>query len=122
MTDKLSAKGKIYLYLPAKMLFWSRLDEEIGHYRRYEINELKSKCRNVGLNVEKLHYADCVGFFASLVMKIIGYNSEGGIGSKNSLIFYDKWIFSISHFLDKVGFKYLLGKNIILVATKKKNS
>lgn len=38
MTDKLSAKGKIYLYLPAKMLFWSRLDEEIGHYRRYENN------------------------------------------------------------------------------------
>jgi SAM-dependent methyltransferase len=119
MTDKLSSNGRIYLYLPAKMLLWSRLDEEVGHYRRYEIFELKHKCHKVGLNIEELHYADSIGFFASLAMKIIGYNKDAGIGSVSSLKFYDKWLFPISKSLDKVGFKYLFGKNIILIATKK---
>jgi len=119
MSNKLNANGKIYLYLPAKMMLWTSLDEELGHYRRYEINELKSKCQKVGLNIEKLHYADSVGFFASLAMKIFGYNKDGGIGSISSLKFYDKWLFPISKFLDTIGLKYLFGKNVVLIATKK---
>ena len=119
MSNKLSINGKIYLYLPAKMILWTSLDQEVGHYRRYEINELKSKCQKVGLNIEKLHYADSVGFFASLAMKIFGYNKDGGIGSVSSLKFYDKWLFPISKFLDTIGLKYLFGKNVILIATRK---
>ena len=71
MSNKLSINGKIYLYLPAKMILWTSLDQEVGHYRRYEINELKIKCQKVGLKIEKLHYADSLGFFASLAMKIL---------------------------------------------------
>ena len=119
MSNKLSINGKIYLYLPAKMILWTSLDEEVGHYRRYEINELKSKCQKVGLKIEKLHYADSLGFFASLAMKIFGYNKDGGIGSVSSLKFYDKWLFPISKFLDTIGLKYLFGKNVILIATRK---
>ena len=119
MSNKLSINGKIYLYLPAKMILWTSLDQEVGHYRRYEINELKSKCQKVGLKIEKLHYADSLGFFASLAMKIFGYNKDGGIGSVSSLKFYDKWLFPISKFLDTIGLKYLFGKNVILIATKK---
>jgi SAM-dependent methyltransferase len=119
MSNKLSINGKIYLYLPAKMILWTSLDEEVGHYRRYEINELKSKCQKVGLKIEKLHYADSLGFFASLAMKIFGYNKDGGIGSISSLKFYDKWLFPISKFLDTIGLKYLFGKNVILIATRK---
>ena len=100
------------------MLLWSKLDEEVGHYRRYEYTELKEKCEQVGLTIEKLHFADSVGFFASLAMKFFGYDKDGGIGSVSSLRFYDKWILPISIFLDNVGFKHLFGKNIVLVARK----
>jgi len=72
----------------------------------------------VGLTVEKLHFADSVGFFASLAMKLFGYNKEGGIGSVSSMRFYDKWLLPISIVLDNVGFKYLFAKNIVLVAHK----
>ena len=118
MKEKLNKNGEIYLYLPAKMLLWSRLDEEVGHYRRYELSELRRKCEQVGLKIHILHYADSVGFFASLLMKVVGYNSESGIGSVKSLKFYDKWIFPISKILDNIGFKYLFGKNLILLAKK----
>jgi len=122
MKTKLEEGGKIFLYLPAKMLLWSKLDEEVGHYRRYESSELIEKCEQVGLTIEKLHFADSVGFFTLLAMKIFGYNfgynKDAGIDSVSPLRFYDKWLLPISILLDKVGFKHLLGKNIVLVARK----
>jgi len=119
MKEQLNVNGKLFLYLPAKMILWSKLDEEVGHYRRYESAELKEKCEGAGLKIEVLHYADSLGFFASLLMKIVGYNKDGGIGSVSSIKFYDKWLLPISKFLDDIGFRYLFGKNIILVARKK---
>ena len=72
----------------------------------------------MGLRVTNACYADFLGFFASLLMKFVGYNKEGGIGSIKTLKFYDKWLFPISNFLDKIGFKFLIGKNLILEAKK----
>jgi len=117
MKNQLSVDGKIFLYLPAKMILWSAMDEKVGHYRRYEYSELKLKCEQIGLKIEKLHFSDSLGFFASFLMKILGYNKEGGIGSVSSLRFYDKFILPFSILLDNLGFKYLFGKNLVLVAS-----
>lgn len=116
MKENLRENGKIYLYLPAKMILWSKMDEDVGHYRRYELSEIKEKCERVGLKVVLIHYADSVGFFASLFIKLVGYNSESFIGSVKSLKFYDKWLFPVSKMLDSVGCKYLFGKNLVVVA------
>ncbi len=118
MRDKLNDNGRVYLYLPARMLLWTELDKAVGHYRRYEIAELRDKCAQAGLKVVKLHYADSVGFFASLFMKIVGFDVANGIGSAKSLRFYDQVLFPISRFLDRLGLRFLFGKNIILVAMK----
>ena len=118
MKNNLNQSGKIYLYLPAKMMLWSELDQMVGHFRRYEPSEIRFKCEQVGLKVIKVHYADCLGFFASLLMRLIGYDAKNGIGSIGSLKFYDRWLFPISAFLDKIGCKFLFGKNLILVAQK----
>ena len=37
---------------------------------------------------------------------------------KNSLKFYDKLIFPVSRFLDSLGFKYIVGKNIFVSLKK----
>ena len=63
-------------------------------------------------------YLDSLGFFASLVMKIIGYDEKKGIGSPKSLKFYDKYIIPISFFLDRIGLKFFFGKNLVLLAKK----
>jgi SAM-dependent methyltransferase len=118
MREQLDSGGRLCLYLPAKMLLWSKLDEAVGHYRRYEISELRAKCEEAGFKIINVHYADCAGFFASLLMKFLGYNPDDGIGSVESMKFYDKYLFPISKFLDRIGFKYFLGKNIVLVAEK----
>jgi len=118
LKNKLNPGGKIFLYLPAKMILWSNMDNEVGHYRRYEINELKKKCNIIGLKIQSLHYADSIGFFASFAIKLFGYDKKKGIGSISSLKFYDKWIFPLSKLMDSIGFKYLFGKNLVLIATK----
>lgn len=115
---QLKIGGKIYLYLPAKMILWSSLDESVGHYRRYEISSLRSKLRALGFNILEIHYADCLGFFVTLFWKFLNKKSEHNFASKKSLIFYDKYIFPISNFLDKLGLRFLFGKNIVLTAEK----
>ena len=104
MKKKLKKGGILYLFLPAKMLLWSKMDEQVGHYRRYEIKDLKKKCEIAGLKIEALHYADRIGFFASFAIKLFGYNKISGIGSLSSLKFYDEWIFPFSKFLDSIRF------------------
>lgn len=116
MKEKLKQNGKIYLFLPAKMVLWSPIDEQVGHYRRYELSEIREKCKQVGLKIERLHYADSLGFFAWFMMKWIGYSADKGAGSVKSLKFYDKWIFPLSRWLDRLGLKYFFGKNLVLVA------
>ena len=68
MQRKLKKNGILYLYLPAKMLLWSKMDES-GHYRRYEYKEIKIKCEKAGFKIKKIHYVDSIGFFASLAIK-----------------------------------------------------
>ena len=118
MREKLVFSGKIYLYLPACMSLWTRMDEEVGHYRRYRIKDIEEKCLSAGLSIEKIFYADSLGFIATLLVKYFGYDRESGLGSPSSLRIYDKWIFPVSRFLDAIGFKYLFGKNLIVIANK----
>jgi SAM-dependent methyltransferase len=115
---KLNQNGYLFLYLPANMILWSDLDVTVGHYRRYSRAEIKEKLNALGFQIECIYYADSIGFFATLAMKLLGYNSEKGIGSPSSLKLYDKYIFPVSKLLDAVGFKWMLGKNVVAVAKK----
>ena len=50
--QKLCPNGKLFLYLPAHMFLWSKLDESVGHYRRYVFKELKEKCKYTGFKID----------------------------------------------------------------------
>jgi SAM-dependent methyltransferase len=116
--DKLNSNGYLYLYLPANMLLWSELDVIVGHYRRYSRSEIKRKLRSVGFEIKSVNYSDSIGFFASLMMKLVGYDRDKGIGSPASLKIYDRYILPFSKFFDAIGLKLLFGKNIVVVAKK----
>ena len=115
---KLNSNGYLYLYLPANMLLWSDLDETVGHYRRYSRSEIKRKFRSVGFEIKYVSYSDSIGFFASLMMRLVGYDRDNGIGSPASLRIYDRYILPFSKFFDAIGFRFLFGKNIVAVVKK----
>ena len=114
LRQTLNSKGLIAIYVPAHPVLFSTMDKTVGHVRRYTKRELVSKAKNAGFEVKKVQYDDFLGFFASLTVKIIGYN-KGALGSTKSLQFYDKVIYPISAILDSVGFRKLLGKNLLLI-------
>ena len=118
MKKHLHEGGYLFLYLPANKCLWSKMDETVGHYRRYSLKELKQKLSKTGFKIEKIHYADSLGFFASLAMRYLGHNPESGLGSVSSLKVYDRFIFPISRILDVLGLKYIIGKNIVVSARK----
>ena len=118
MNDHLKKKGLVYLYLPANMRLWSELDETVGHYRRYDKKSLIAKLKKAGFKVIKIYYADSLGYLATLSWKIKNLIKKTKFASRKSLIFYDKYIFPISKFLDNLGMKFILGKNLIAIAEK----
>jgi SAM-dependent methyltransferase len=116
--DALEKGGVIGIYVPAHPFLYSTMDKEIGHVRRYTRSELRNKVQDAGFSIESLTYDEFIGFFASIFVKIVGYKNGANLGSKNSLIFYDKVVYPISRALDFLGCRYILGKNLILVAIK----
>ena len=118
LRDKLNDDGILFLYLPAKMILWTKLDEIVGHYRRYEISKLKILIKKAGFKLITIHYADFLGFFITLLWKFLNNINNKSLPSKFILSFFDRFIFPLSRTLDKLGLRHLIGKNIILIAKK----
>jgi hypothetical protein len=78
-----------------------------------------AKVRKAGFKIESVEYVDSVGFFASILLKIVKYDKFYNFGDSKYLKIYDQYIFPISRALDVVLFNKLFGKNLFLVATKK---
>ena len=119
--DSLKDEGKLFLYLPAFHVLFSGMDVSVGHYRRYEKKELINKCLKAGFKINKIYYDDSIGYFASLILKIITRNknmSHETLLNTKTLKLYDKFILPISLFIDFLGFKKLFGKNIVVVCEK----
>jgi len=115
--EVLKPGGLLAIYVPAHPFLFSKMDEEIGHVRRYTKKELKRKVESAGFTIQTLAYHDFLGYFLSIVVRFAGYGKKG-IGSPKSLRIYDNLIFPISRLFDLVGMKFIVGKNLYLVAIK----
>lgn len=113
---KLNKSGKVFIFVPAFQCLFSAMDKKVGHYRRYSKSSLK-ELFDKNWQIEKLCYFDSIGFFASIWIKYMG-SKKGNINPK-MLKFYDKVIFPISIRLDRLIARRFLGKNLILIASKK---
>ena len=110
--------GMLGIYVPAHEVLFTQMDEMVGHVRRYAKSELKKKVLQAGFRIEICHYSDSLGFLATLLFKAVGQSKTGSLGSAKTLHFYDKYIFPVSKSLDRLGIRYVVGKNLILIARK----
>lgn len=111
--SKLRPGGRFFLYIPALNLLFSSMDRKIGHYRRYSKGDLLRIARNTGFAIERAEYADSLGFFATLLYKLVG--SRKGDISTASVKIYDRCCFPLSRLLDRVGLSHMLGKNLMVL-------
>jgi hypothetical protein len=89
------------------------MDRKIGHHRRYRRRGLVEIARKAGFVVERVEYADSMGFFVTFLYKIIG--SRRGDVSPASVRVYDRFLFPVSRVMDRLGCSRLFGKNLLAV-------
>jgi 2-polyprenyl-3-methyl-5-hydroxy-6-metoxy-1,4-benzoquinol methylase len=122
-------QSNLVVYVPAFQCLYSSWDASVGHHRRYDKKELLFKLDAAGFEVIKIFYVDTLGFFASFAARIFGYKGSTKLDEKTAnyhvadarvLIFYDRLIYRVSRIFDFIGFRYILGKNLFVVAKVKK--
>lgn len=74
MASLLKKDGKMALLVPAKKKAYTRLDKSVGHYRRYEKDELKTLLEKNGLTIISLEYFNIVGLLSWVVRDRIERN------------------------------------------------
>ncbi len=105
--------GRIIVFAPALSLLYNRLDEELGHLRRYGRKELLKKLRNNGFKIFHLKYFNLFGilgwFFNGKILK-------RGILPKRQLYIFNRFF----PFLVKIErtFPNILGQSLIAVGEK----
>jgi SAM-dependent methyltransferase len=114
MRNLLKKNGKLLLLVPAKKKAYTKLDKELGHFRRYEKDELLEKLLKSGYWVEDMHFFNFVG--------LISWYVRDKVKSKNiNLKPYHISVFdSIVPFLRVIEshIKTPLGISLIVVARK----
>jgi SAM-dependent methyltransferase len=113
---KLTAQGKLLIYVPAFPVLYTSMDARVGHVRRYTRTTLTDVVRAAGFNIERIAYVDCLGFLATLAFKLLG-NQSGDV-DRQALKLYDRLVFPLSRALDVVT-RAWFGKNLLLLACKR---
>lgn len=117
LASKLKTGGHLFIYVPAFQLLWSPMDDLVGHVRRYRRDELARKIGDAGLRIVRSEYADSAGFFATLLFKVLNRSSAGVI-SQTALVAFDRFAFPVGRLLDWLGLRWILGKNVWVIAEK----
>ena len=116
----LKENGTLVIFVPAFPILFGQLDKAAGHYRRYTKKDIIHKLNKTHFDVVRCEYAESIGFFVMLAIKLFGYKNTFNLGSQKSMRIYDQFIYPLNYFLDKLGLKYCFGKNLLVVAKKKK--
>lgn len=113
--QKLKPGGTLLIYVPAFECLWTSLDEKVYHYRRYTKTTLRRLVEQEGFAVKQIGYADCLGFIAALVFRLL--NRSASTLTATTISFYDRWLFVPSRILDRL-FDRWFGKNVYILCRK----
>jgi SAM-dependent methyltransferase len=109
----LHATGHLLVFVPALSWLYSDLDRQVGHFRRYEKNQLVRLVEAAGFSVVKARYFDIAGILPWYVNFVIFKNS---IGSR-SVSLYDKFVVPVMRRIER-ALPPPVGKNVLLVARR----
>lgn len=112
---KLVPGGRLLVYVPAFPILFTSMDTKVGHVRRYTSATLRESVTAAGFTLDRLRYADSLGFLATLVFKL----ADNGRGDVNLTLLrlYDRVAFPVSRGLDALVGRWF-GKNLWVLARK----
>ncbi len=115
--ELLSPTGKLLIFVPALPFLYAPIDADTGHVRRYTMQRLKQLTQDAGMGLVSLKYFETVGIIPYLIVykllrrRVITNSSTG---------FYNNVILPISMAVYKITRGRLVGKNLVLIASKAK--
>ena len=114
--EALRPGGALLVFGPALSWLYGELDYKAGHYRRYSVDGLRGLAEAAGFEVRKAGYLDVLGVLPYwLLYRLGGRDSIGG----TSIWGYDRVMVPVSRLLQRVAPDRLLGKNVLLIATRR---
>ena len=75
INNVLKKHGSLVLLVPAKQYAYTRLDKELGHFRRYEKNLLRKKLELAGFIVDDIFYFNLIGLLSWVVRDKVERNN-----------------------------------------------
>lgn len=112
----LRKNGKLILLVPAKQRAYTKLDRDLGHYRRYEKNELRKKLEEAGFTIEELYFFNIVGLVSWYVRDKVSRNNIHM--QPYQITLFDKIVPFLCFVEGKI--RVPVGISLIAVAKKKK--
>lgn len=113
--EKIRPGGRVIIYVPAFSVLYSKMDELVGHQRRYRRKDLVAKMKDTHFTIDTASYIDSLGFFLALVYRHIG--NDTGVISPGAVAIYDRFLFPLSRLLDRVLLGSF-GKNLLVVGSR----
>lgn len=107
-------KGALCLFVPARPELYAPIDNAFGHFRRYTKPELERKLVSAGFTIQKLEYANWIGYFAWwFTFKLRGQRTM----TPGAVKLFDRCIFPISSRIESKFGPPPFGQSLIAVAT-----
>lgn len=104
--------GTLLIFVPALPFLYSALDKKFGHFRRYRLDELRSKCLAAGFVISTQRYFDVLGVLPWwLINRVMGATTF----SDRLAIIYDRIFVPIGRMMESV-IRPPIGKNIVMIA------
>lgn len=118
----LKDNGRIIMTVPAYQSLFSKHDEELKHFRRYNIKMIKDVCSRANLKIIKYHY-----FYASLVLvriitKLLNKDNkvnEWNKDEKNIVTKFMMGVLNFDYWMCKKMNKLSFGLSLFIVLEKK---
>ena len=105
--------GHICLFVPALPWLYGRLDEEVGHLRRYDRAGLRAQVEAAGFHIVRLRYFDAAGVLPWLLYVRLLRREL----TKSTVGFYDRYVVPLTRALER-RVSPPLGKNLLCVARR----
>lgn len=115
ISNLLLSGGKIVLLVPAKKIAFTKLDKSLGHYRRYEKEELRKKLVDANFTIERIEYFNVVGLLSWMIRNKID-NVHNQL-KPSQVKFFDLIVPILRRVEPRSGLP--LGISLIAVASKK---
>ncbi len=119
--DLLKSGGYLCLFVPARPEIYGKLDDDMGHYRRYTTAEATTKAKKSGFRIVSVNYANFIGYFlwwgrGSLLKSFIrqksGNNEADGLFAK----IFDTFVVPLLYLENYLH--PIFGQSVVLVAQK----